>query len=109
MPPTIFAQIVPSTIVVGQSAVLSWATTGAVSLTSNEFGSLPLSGSMVVNPKSSSFYHFAALSGGYSPTETDTVVELEVLSNEASFALQKVILTLKQDRIPVRGRNGGGS
>ena len=36
------------------------------------------------------------------------VAEVEVLSNEASFALQKIILTLKQDRIPVRGRNGGG-
>jgi hypothetical protein len=45
------------------------------------------------------------LTAGMVPTAT-AVVEIEVLSNEAAFSLQKIILTLKQDRIPVRGRNG---
>ena len=45
------------------------------------------------------------LQAGSIPTATATA-EVEVLSNEATFSLQKIILTLKQDRIPVRGKNG---
>lgn len=103
--PTIFVQAVPDTITEGDSFTLSWVVTNAVTFTSNELGSLAMSGSMVITPATSQFYHFEAVSSGYSPVTVDAVLEVIVGSNEAAFNLQKVILTMKQDRIPVRGKN----
>jgi hypothetical protein len=100
--PTIFAQAVPPVIVAGQSSTVSWVATNASTLTSNEFGSIPLSGSQVVMPTTTNFYHFSADCGS-----ATAVVEVEVLSNESRFNLEKLVLTMKQDPIaPVRGRGG---
>jgi hypothetical protein len=103
LPPTIFAQVVPSEITIGQSATVSWVTNFATSLDSPQLGgSIALSGSQVVTPDTSQVYQFTASGGGGTAS---TSIELLVSSNQASFSLQKIILTTKQDRIPVRGRN----
>jgi hypothetical protein len=104
--PVIFAQAVPSSIFAGQSSTVSWVTTGATSLTSNEFGSIPLSGNRVVVPPTTNFYHFHAIGPGGT---ADAVVEVDVNSNESRFNLEKLILTMKQEPVtPVRGRGGSG-
>jgi hypothetical protein len=100
--PIIFLQAVPSTISLGTSSTIQWATTYATDLTSNEFGEIPLSGSMQVTPTATDYYHFDATGPG---GETTGVVEVIVSDNKAAFSLQKTILTMKQDRIPVRGKN----
>lgn len=102
-PPTIFAQVVPASVESGGSATLSWVASNATSLTITELGSEPLSGSLLIDPATASqYWHFTAVGAGGT---VDAVVYLEVLGNEAFFSLQKVILTLKQDRTPVRGKH----
>lgn len=100
LPPSVFAQVVPSVIQDGQSATLSWVAENATALTIAEIGSVALIGSMVITPTTSEYFHFHATSGALF---ADAVAYLEVLGNQAFFTLQKVVLTMKQDRIPVRG------
>lgn len=60
----IFLQTIPSTAVpAGTPVTLQWVATGASSLTSNELGNLPLSGSMVLTLEASNYYHFLATNG----------------------------------------------
>jgi hypothetical protein len=107
IPPTIFAQVTPSSIQEGQSATVSWVATNAVSVSSPQFGSLAVSGSEVVSPDTSQVYQFTATGPGPegSAGTASTQVELLVNGIDAAFSLQKIILSLKQDRIPNRGRN----
>jgi hypothetical protein len=108
VPPTVFIQAVPSVITLGQSSTLNWVVMGASSQSIDEgIGAVPATGSRLVTPDVTTFYHLTAVTG-FSPDQVSVTAyaEVEVLSNEAAFSLQKVILTLKQDRIPVRGKNG---
>jgi hypothetical protein len=111
IPPKIFLQAVPDKIAVGQSSTLSWVVQGATSQSLDEgIGGVAATGSLVVTPDATTFYHLTAVNDT-NPSDvlkTTAYAEIEVVSNQAAFALQKLILTLKQDRIPVRGRNGGG-
>jgi hypothetical protein len=63
--PTISVQITPQSITLSQSATLSWASVNATSMTiDNGIGSVVVTGSMVVTPTASMWYHFTASGPG---------------------------------------------
>ena len=107
-PLTLFLLANPVTIEQGASSNLLWVVGGYSDASIDEgIGFVPLSGNTNVSPQVTTTYTLTGTGTGI-PTGTTTAT-VTVLSNEAAFALQKLILTLKQDPIPVRGRNSGGS
>jgi hypothetical protein len=106
-PLTLFLLANAVTIEQGASSNLLWVVGGYTDASIDEgIGSVPLSGNMEVSPLVTTTYTLTGTGSGI-PTGTATAT-VTVLSNEAAFALQKLILTLKEDSIPVRGRNSGG-
>lgn len=102
LPPSIFAQVVPAQIVQGQSATLTWIANFTETLISPQLGGeIALSGSQVVTPDTSFAWQFTATGAGGTATAQ---VDLIVTGNEAFFSLQKLVLTMKQNKVPVRGR-----
>lgn len=101
-PPIVFIQAVKSEIYLGGQSTVNWAVTDAVSQQLNGV-SVAASGSMVVSPSTTTDYTIVAT--GFSAETASAVATVRVLSPDAAFSLQKVILSLKADRTPVRGKN----
>lgn len=101
-PPSVFIQAVPSTITLGQSSTLNWVATNSTSQSINEgIGGVAATGSLVVTPDASTYYWITAVNGIGSAT---AVAYVEVLGANSYFSLQKIVLELKTDKIPKRGR-----
>lgn len=91
---------VPPTIRPGQSATLSWSTSGATSVViDNGVGSQPLSGSVSVTPATTTTYTLTAMSGSVSTTAQVTVTVFTAPS--------LVISALPQPILQVQNTGGG--
>lgn len=102
-PPTVMITATPSSISAGGAVTLNWTTANATSASINEgIGAVALNGNLIVFPSVTTVYTITATGPGGTANASVTV---DAVASDAFMSIQKLVLTLKQNAIPVRGRN----
>lgn len=103
--PTATITATPSTVTLGSLTTLTWTTGNATSASiDGGVGNVALYGSMLVYPTATTVYTITAAEGS-PPIFAEASVTVDVQPSDAFMSLQKLVLVLKQNNIPVRGRN----
>ena len=110
--PTASISVDPNSIQKGQSATLSWQTTGATDVSIDGIGAVQPSGSQQVSPADSTTYHLTAKGAGGTQDATARVsvtqpppqqAETTSLTDEALFAQSVKDIYFDYDKADIRG------